>query len=192
MAGRGNKLTDDLCAHPLSFLAGEGRCQATGDDIDQDRLGLERSNGLAEEVFGLDTLDEAHVRARVSSKLQARDRLVHAEHLRRVRAADDHDVRAAGDLVARNDRRTDAREELLAGDNLLAHQVSAALRLHLVLDVQPCDAGAVVFVNGAGDVGGTAESRRQFLVSFDCCVSAGFTYRSSPSVGIGDNRSGGA
>ena len=65
---------------------------------------------------------------------------------------DTHKVRATGYGVARNDRGADAGEELFARDNLLAHQVTAALGLHLVLDVACGKTCSDVFLHGASDV----------------------------------------
>ena len=67
-------------------------------------------------------------------------------------------VGVAGDRVARNDCCADAGEELLAGNNLLAHQVSATLRLNLVLDVARRETDAGVLGHRARDIGRAAES----------------------------------
>ena len=83
------RLTDDLSTERLGLLAGEGGREPARDDVDEDGLGRKGSDSLFEELSGLDTLNEAHVRASIGSELQAVDGLVHAEHLRRVGAAND-------------------------------------------------------------------------------------------------------
>ena len=87
--GGAGELTDDFGTHVLRLLAGERRGEAAGDDVDEDGLGREGGDGALEEIRGLDALDEADIRTRVGGELQADDGLVHAEHLGRVRAADD-------------------------------------------------------------------------------------------------------
>jgi hypothetical protein len=151
-------LTDDFRAHALSLERGEGRGEATGNDVHEDRRRRKLRNGLAEELLGLHALDKADVRARRRRELEAVDGLVHAVHLRRVRAADDHKVGAARDLVARDDGGADAGDELLAGHDLFAEEVAAALGLDLVLDVARSDAGAVVLEDGARNRGRATEA----------------------------------
>lgn len=153
-----SRLTDDFSAHLLSLLASEGGGETAGDDVDENRLGCERRNSRLEKVLRLDTLDEAHISTGVGSELQTGDRLLHAEHLRGICAADDHEVRASGDLVARDDSGADPREELLTRDDGLAHEVTTALRLYLILDVHARDTGAVVLEYSAGDVSGATEA----------------------------------
>ena len=69
-----------------------------------------------------------------------------------------HEVRASRDGVAGNDCSADAGHELLAGDDLLAHKVTAALGLHLVLNVAGGETGADVLGDGARDHGRATES----------------------------------
>lgn len=107
------RLTDDFGTHVLRLLAGERRGEAARDDVDEHGLGRERGDGALEELRGLDTLDEADVRARVGGELQADDGLLHAEHLGRVRAADD-DLRGRSFSKWRSDAaRCDSRSPSL-------------------------------------------------------------------------------
>ena len=69
-----------------------------------------------------------------------------------------YEVRAAGDGVARDDGRADAGDELFAGNDLLAQEVTTALRLHLVLDVARRNARARVLRYRAADHRRAAES----------------------------------
>lgn len=68
-----------------------------------------------------------------------------------------HEVGATGDRIAGDDSGSDALEELLAGDDLLAHQVAAALGLHLILDVHACYSCASILGYSTSDHGGTTE-----------------------------------
>lgn len=74
--------TDDLSTHVFGLLASEGWGQATGDDVHENWLGCKRGDGRLQELFSLDTLDEAHVGTSIRCELETRDSLVHAEHLR--------------------------------------------------------------------------------------------------------------
>ena len=78
-----------------------------------------------------------------------------------------YEVRISGNGVAGNDSSADAGQELLAGDNLLSHEMAAALRLHLILDVARRETDPSVLGNGAGDVGGSTEatSKRKLTTS---------------------------
>ena len=67
-------------------------------------------------------------------------------------------VRAAGNRIVSDDRRANARHELFARNDLLAHQVTTALCLNLVLDMAGCDAGTDVLLYGARDHGGATEA----------------------------------
>lgn len=69
-----------------------------------------------------------------------------------------YEVRVSGDGIAGNDSSADARQELLARYDLLAHEMTTALRLHLVLDMARCETDAGVLRNRAGDVGGSPEA----------------------------------
>lgn len=69
-----------------------------------------------------------------------------------------HEVRAARNGVTGDDSSADASEELFAGHDLLAHQVTAALCLDLVLDVTRGKAGADVLGDGACNHGRAAEA----------------------------------
>ena len=76
-----------------------------------------------------------------------------------------YEVRIPGNGVASNYSCANASEELLAGDHLLAEQVPASLRLHLIFDVHRRDTGTVVLLDGSGDHGGSTEAifERMFL-----------------------------
>lgn len=76
-----------------------------------------------------------------------------------------YEVRSAGYRVASDDGSTNPGEELLAGDNLLAEKVAAALSLHLVLDVQRRDTGAGVLGHGARNHRGPTESANGCILS---------------------------
>ncbi len=81
------------------------------------------------------------------------DAFVVAELLVRIRAGDEDDVRAGaviGGLGGAN-----ARKEDLGVDDLFALQVASALVLHLVFDVEACNAHTDVLVHGVGDHDGT-------------------------------------
>ena len=69
---------------------------------------------------------------------------------------------------------------------MLAHQVTAALGLHLVLNVACSETGADVLLDGAGDVGRTTEATT--ILRLDCIVK---TWNDLPSVGISNDRNGG-
>ena len=68
-----------------------------------------------------------------------------------------YEVRVSWDGVAGNDGCADTGQELIAGDNLLAHEMAAALRLHLILDVARRETDARVLRDCAGDVGGSTK-----------------------------------
>ena len=71
---------------------------------------------------------------------------------------DTYEVGVSGDRVAGNHSCANAGQKLLARDNLLAHKMAAALRLHLVLNVARCETNASVFGDSASDIGGSTES----------------------------------
>jgi hypothetical protein len=152
------KLTDDLGTHRLSLRRGERGSETTRDDVDEDRDRCELRNRLLQELLRAHALDEAHVRTSSSGKLETVDRLLHTEDLCRVGTADDDEVRTTRDLVTSDDGSANAGDELLAGHDLLAEEMSAALGLHLILNMAGSDAGAVVLEDGAGDHGGSTET----------------------------------
>ena len=84
------RLTDDLGTEVLRFLACERGCETARNDVHEDRLWSESCDGVLEELGSLDALNEADIRAGVRGELEAVDSLVHAEHLRGVRAANDN------------------------------------------------------------------------------------------------------
>ena len=69
-----------------------------------------------------------------------------------------HEVRAFRNGIAGNDRCTDAGHELLAGDNLLAHEVTATLGLDLVLNVAGSETSANVLGDRPGNHGRATEA----------------------------------
>ena len=71
-----------------------------------------------------------------------------------------YEVRATRDRVTSNDGRADARQELLARNNLLAHQMAASFGLDLIFNVEASNASGDVLSHGAGDVGGPTKSRK--------------------------------
>ena len=83
-------LTDDLSTEVLRLLARKRGSKTAGDDIHENWLGCERCNGVLEQLGGLHALNEAHIGARVGGELKAEDRLVHAQYLCGVGAANDH------------------------------------------------------------------------------------------------------
>ena len=64
----------------------------------------------------------------------------------------------AGDGIASNDCGADARHKFFAGDDLLPHQMPAALSLHLILNVACGEAGTNVLLHGTRDHGGSTET----------------------------------
>jgi len=150
---------DYLGTKRLGLVVGERRGKTTGDDVDEDRLGLEGFDGLGEQIGSLDALDEADIGASVSGELETLDGLLHAKDLGGIRPRNDDEVAlAVVNEVACLNGSAHACEELLAGDNRLSEQVSTALRLDLVLNVEGCEAGADVLLDGAGDVDGATEA----------------------------------
>ena len=77
---------------------------------------------------------------------------------KRCRCGATHEVRASRNGVAGNDRGADAGHELLAGDNLLAHEVTATLGLDLVLNVAGSETSADVLGDRAGNHGWATET----------------------------------
>ncbi len=71
-----------------------------------------------------------------------------------------HEIRAAGNRVACYDSSADPRQELLAGYDLLSHEMPTALRLHLVLDVHACDTGADILPHCARNIRRSTESAK--------------------------------
>jgi len=67
-------------------------------------------------------LEEGHVGAGIERGIQAVDRLIEAGDAARVRARDDKRVR----IAPRRDRRTNARQEFLERNDLLAVEVAAS------------------------------------------------------------------
>jgi len=171
-------LTDDFGTHSLGFLAGEGRGKTSGNNIDQDWLWCKCSDGRSEEFFGLNTLNEAYIGTSIGRKFQTGNSFFHAQNLSRVRTTDDnlrwellsdgsigsvndtYEVRATRDRVTSNDGRADARQELLARNNLLAHQMAASFGLDLIFNVEASNASCDVLSHGAGDVGGPTKARK--------------------------------
>lgn len=136
---------------------------------------MQRVNCLSEQLCCLNAFDKAHICTCVRSETQPRYRFFYPEDLGRVRTANNnlaqtpsahstmgremtHKVGPTRDRIACNDGGTYARDELFAGDDLLAHQVPAALALHLVLDVHRCNTSTDVLVYSARNHGRTTES----------------------------------
>lgn len=69
-----------------------------------------------------------------------------------------YEIRASGNLITGNDSSPDPGEELLPRDNLLAHEMTASLGLHLILNVHSSNTSPVVLLYGAGNVDGTTEA----------------------------------
>ena len=82
-----DKLTDNLGTVILSFLTGEGWCETTRDDVDEDGLGSECGDSVFQKIRGLHALNEADISARVCSELETKNGLLHAKHLRGVGSA---------------------------------------------------------------------------------------------------------
>lgn len=140
-------------------------------------LGCKSSDGGFKEILGLDALDEADVGTSVSSQLQPRNSLIHSEHLRRICSANDdlsrsistniqlrhvrettYKIGTSRNRITSKDGGSDARQELLPGNNLLAHQVTTALSLDLVFNVKTGEAGSNILFHSSGNVGRPTEA----------------------------------
>ena len=99
-------------------------------------------------------LREDRVRSGVDERLRAVDGRLETFDAPDVGARHDQEVRVAAGL----DGRADALERGVLVDDLLAVEVPAALRVHLVLEVQAGEAGVLEHLHGAGDVHRLAES----------------------------------
>ena len=82
-----DELTDDLGAVVLSFLAGEGWCETTRNDVDEDGLGSECGDSVLQKIRGLHALNETNIGASVCGELETKNGLLHAKHLRGVGTA---------------------------------------------------------------------------------------------------------
>lgn len=78
-----------------------------------------------------------------------------------------YEVRALRNRVASNHCSADASDELLPRDDLLAHQVAAALGLYLILNVARSETSADVLGDSATDHGRSTETIVQRLAQVD-------------------------
>ena len=135
----------------LQLPAREVRRAAALDHVRDQRRGELRGD-LGELLPGLRRLDEQRVGARLLVGEAALDRGVEAERLARVGAGDDEQVA----LAARVGGGADLGRVLLRGDDLLALEVTALLRPHLVLEEHARRARVLEVADGAQHVHGAA------------------------------------
>jgi hypothetical protein len=135
------------------LLQADLRGLAGRDDVQQARP-LHAARDIGDLVERPRRLDERDVGARRERAVRALDRLVEAENGARVRARDQHEV-GVGAVLGGGAHLAD---ELVGADHLLVVEVPAALREHLVLDVEGGDAGGGVLAHCAHDVELVAEA----------------------------------
>jgi hypothetical protein len=99
-------------------------------------------------ALALGRLDEQHVGAGLAIAPAALERRVQAFDGARVGAGDDHEVVRA----ARLDRGPHLLDHLICRDHVLARQMPAALRRHLVLEMERRHPGRLVLADCAHDV----------------------------------------
>ena len=145
---RGHRVDDEAEAELADAVEPERRRLAALDPVEQQRRVGERVGHGGDLVLALGRLDEQHVRARVAVAPRALERGVEPLDRARVGAGDDHELRRAAGL----DRGAHLLDHLARRDHLLAVHVAAALGRHLVLEVEPGDAGRLVLADRAHHV----------------------------------------
>ena len=134
---------------PSSFSSVRVRCGVTPRSIMFATSGGGSCAAISLELLdGLRRLDEQRVGARLLVGEAALDRRVEAERLARVGAGDDEQVA----LAARVGGGADLGRVLLGGDHLLALEVAALLRPHLVLEEHAGRARVLEVADGAQHV----------------------------------------
>lgn len=101
-------------------FGGKTRRQPTGYNVHKYGFRRQSLDGRLQKLFGLDALNEEHIRSGVCRQLQSDKGLIHPQYLGRIGSADDHKVGVSGYRVARDYRSTYPHDEFLARHDLLA------------------------------------------------------------------------